>query len=160
MKLVKAEPIHAKRLKEIHISAYQHSYRGFLPDDYLDNLKITPEIVSKTAAYIEKTESYFAEDQGILKAFVYLDYPKEYPDSFEIMAIYVHPDYHKSGVGRFLVNELAQMKKKDGFKNCVAWTMKNGPSIGFYEKNGFLKQNKCEKMWRFDVPIIMFKKEL
>ena len=159
MRLVKGEPKDARDLKNIHVSAYQKCYRGFLPDEYLDSLVVNDDIVERTARYIEKTECYFVEVDSKKVAFVYLDYSKENEQQFEIMAIYVHPDNQKKGVGRFLIDELTQMKKKEGFKRVIAWTIKEGPSIGFYQKMNFKQIEKEEKFWKFDIPIICFEKE-
>ena len=160
MKLVKGEPKDAKDLKKIHVSAYQTSYRGYIPDDYLDSMTASDEVVLRTAAFIEKTETYFVEENGEKVGFVYLDYPKEQGDAFEIMAIYVHPDCQLKGVGRFVVNELSKMKKLAGFTKVIAWTMKEGPSIGFYQKMGFKQVEGEKKFWKFDIPIICFEKEI
>ena len=160
MKIVKGLPKDARALKNIHVSAYKTSYRGFMPDDYLNSLAVTEDVVERTKAYIEKTECYMVEENGEKIAFVYLDYPKEKKEVFEIMAIYVHPIWHHKGVGRLIVNELSQIKKKEGFEKIIAWTMKNGPSVGFYEKMGFVQVSGESKFWRFDIPLILFEKEI
>ena len=160
MKLVKGEPKDARILKNIHVRAYQKCYRGFLPDEYLDSLVVNDDIVERTARHIEKTECYFVELDSKKVAFVYLDYPKENEQQFEIMAIYVHPDNQKKGVGRFLIDELTQMKKKEGFKQVIAWTIKEGPSVGFYEKAGFKQVDGKSNFWKFDIPLVCFMKDL
>ena len=159
MKLVKGLPEDARILKNIHVCAYQKCYRGFLPDEYLDSLTVNDDIVERTARHIEKTECYFVELDSEKIAFVYLDYPKENEQQFEIMAIYVRPDNQKKGVGRFLIDELIQMKKKEGFRQVIAWTIKNGPSVGFYEKTGFKQAAGDAKFWKFDIPLVCFEKE-
>lgn len=159
MRLVKGTSLDAKRLKEIHISAYQKSYRGYLPDEYLDSLSITEEVVQKTALYIEKTECYFVEENDEKIAFAYLLDETGEKDVFELMAIYVHPDFQRQGVGRFFVSELIKIKKQKGFKKVILWTIKDGPAVGFYEKIGFkLDKAKESKFWKFNVPIVLFEK--
>ncbi len=160
MKLVKGMPEDARILKNIHVSAYQTCYRGYLPDEYLDSLGVNEDVVDRTAKYIEANECYFIEVDNEKIAFVYLCYPKENEQQFEIQAIYVHPECQKKGVGRFFVNELARMKKEEGFQKVIAWTMKEGPSIGFYEKMGFKQIAGEEKFWKFNIPIICYEKEI
>lgn len=160
MKLVKGMPEDARILKNIHVSAYQTCYRGYLPDEYLDSLVVNEDVVDRTAKYIEANECYFIAVDNEKIAFVYLGYPKDKKDMFEIQAIYVHPECQKRGVGRFFVNELARMKKEKGFQKVIAWTMKEGPSIGFYEKMGFKQIAGEEKFWKFNIPIICYEKEI
>ncbi len=161
MKLVKGMPEDARILKNIHVSAYQTCYRGYLPDEYLDSLVVNEDVVDRTAKYIEANECYLIEDEVQEKvAFVYLAYPKDRKDTFEIQAIYVHPECQKKGVGRFFVNELTRMKKEEGFQKVIAWTIKEGPSIGFYEKTGFYQIEGENKFWRFDIPLVCFEKEI
>lgn len=139
MKLVKGEPKDAKDLKKIHVSAYQTSYRGYIPDDYLDSLSVSDDVVERTARFIEANECYLIEVDNEKVAFVYLAYPEDRKDTFEIQAIYVHPDCQRKGVGRFFVNELAQMKKKEGFQKVIAWTIKEALQSDFMKKRGFIK---------------------
>ena len=160
MKLVKGMPEDARILKNIHVSAYQTSYRGYLPDEYLDSLVVNEDVVDRTAKYIEANECYLIEVDNEKVAFVYLAYTEDRRDTFEIQAIYVHPECQKKGVGCFFVNELARMKKEEGFQKVIAWTMKEGPSIGFYEKMGFKQIAGEEKFWKFNIPIICFEKEI
>ena len=160
MRLVRALPSHAKDLKKIHIAAYQKSYRGYLSDEYLDSLSLTDVVIKKTAAYIEKTEGYLVETEDGFVGFMYISSDPDFEDAFEIMALYVHPDCHKKGVGSFMVNEICALKRKEGFSKCIAWTMKHGPSIGFYEKKGFRRVEGKEKIWREMVPLILFEKDI
>lgn len=160
MKIVKGLPKDARTIKIIHVNAYQKCYRGYLPDDFLDSLSVSDDVVERTARFIEANECYLIEVDNEKVAFVYLAYPKDRTDTFEIQAIYVHPDCQRKGVGRFFVNELAQMKKKEGFQKVIAWTIKEGPSIGFYEKTGFYQIEGENKFWRFDIPLVCFEKEL
>ena len=144
-------------IKDVHISAYKTSYRGFLPDDVLDAMHIDDEIINKTKKCLEETECHVVEESGKIIAFAYISYPET--DVFEINAIYVHPNHQKVGAGSLLIDKICKDKKNKNFKNCVVWTMKNGPSLPFYYKKGFITTSE-EKMWKYDIPIIMLKKEL
>lgn len=160
MKLVKGLPQHAKDVKSIHIAAYQKSYRGYISDEYLDGLSLTEDVIERTSRHIEKTETYLVEHEEKFVSFMYLMNLEDKPDSFEIMAIYVHPDYQKGGVGCFMINEVCALKKKEGYSKCIAWTMKNGPSLGFYKKMGFSHVPNMEKIWRENIPLILFEKDI
>lgn len=154
----KAEPKDAKEIKQVHVSAYQKNYRGFLPDDFLDNLKLDDEVIERTQNHIKTNEYLVAECEGKVVGFAKLCVPAE--KEIEIQALYIHPNYQKRGIGTLLVNRVWQEKKEQGFRKLIIWTIKNGPSIGFYLKQGFKETNMPEKIWKFDRHIMQFAKEI
>ena len=157
LKIRPATPDDAYNLKKIHTETYQKSYRGYLPDEYLDNLTIDDEVIERTEKYLETTECWLAIYQENPIAFAYITYPET--DVFEINALYVLPEYQKCGVGSMLVNYLSRNKKEKGLAKCVVWTMKFGPSLMFYEKMNFKRTFK-EKTWKFNIPIIKLERKL
>lgn len=158
MKIRQALPNDAKSIKEIHVAAYQTSYRGYLPDDELNTMAVTEERIQRTAEYLKKVEGWVVEDNGKIIGFAYVAYPE--PEAFEINLLYVHPDYYRKKAGSTLLSFLCQEKKKQEYKRLIVWTLKNGPSIGFYKKMGLNQIAGEEKMWKFNLPIIRFEKAL
>ncbi|MFI3241868.1 MAG: GNAT family N-acetyltransferase [Alphaproteobacteria bacterium] len=150
----KAKPQDARDIKKVHISAYHKSYRGFLPDEFLDGLKLEEEVVLKTAERIKTHDYFIAVDDNKIVAFAVLIYPDA--KTIEIEAIYAAPEYHGKGIGSKLVDYICGLSNK----TVVAWTLKNGPSIGFYIKNGFKQVAGVEKFWKFNLPIIKFEKTI
>lgn len=157
MKIRKAVPEDAFAIKTVHNKAYQTSYRGYVPDAYLDNLIITDDILQRTQKMLSYTECYVVEEQERLIAFAYVLELDE--RIFEINALYVLPEYQKSGAGSLLVNYVCNLKKDKAYKQCLVWTMKDGPSLGFYHKRGF-RPTGNEKVWKFDIPIIELIKKI
>lgn len=150
-----ATPNDARAIKQIHNAAYQISFRGYLPDEYLDTLTIDENIIQRTQKYLTQTECYVALAQNNVIGFMYVCYPEE--GTFEIQALYIHPAYQKQGAGTALIQNLWQIKTKEKYKKCVVWTMKFGPSLPFYKKMGFSLTTN-EKKWKFDIPIVMLEK--
>lgn len=150
MQIRRAVPDDALAIKNIHNKTYQVSYREYLPNEYLDNLIITDDILLRTQKSLYDTECYLVEEQERLIAFAYILELNEH--IFEINALYVLPEYQKSGAGSLLVNYVCNLKKDKAYKQCVVWTMKNGPSLEFYHKQGF-RLTGNEKIWKFDIPI-------
>ena len=139
-------------------SAYKFSYRGFVPDEYLNSLSINDELKKKWNGYVQKYECYVAEKDEIINAFLMLDCDDE-TKVFEICILYVAPKFQKNGIGSQMVSHACNIKKKRGYSKCKLWTIKNGPAINFYEKTGFIASGQ-EKSWKFDIPIIEMIKAL
>ena len=152
-----ATPDDAYAIKKIHVETYKKSYRGYIPDEYLDNMTLSDELIERTKKYLATTECLLALYEGNPVAFAYVTYPED--NTFEINALYVHPQYQKCGAGSRLVSYLCKDKKEKGWRKCVVWTMKSGSSLTFYEKLNFRLTNE-EKLWKFDIPIIKLAKEL
>lgn len=150
MQIRKAKPNDALKIKQIHNKAYQISYRGYLPDAYLDNLSVQEDDILKMQNYLQTAECYVVVEQEEIIAFAIVDCSFE--NYFEIQSLYVSPDCQKSGAGTLLVNYLCQNKKQQGHKRCLIWTMDEGPSVGFYEKLYFYRTGN-KKMWKFDILI-------
>ncbi len=150
----KAVPDDALAIKEVHNAAYQISYRGYLPDEFLDTLTIDDNIIKRTQKYLTQTECYVATIKNQIVGFLYVSYPEN--KTFEIQALYVHPQYQNCGAGTALVQNLWKLKANE-YPKCVVWTMKFGPSLNFYKKMGF-SQTTNEKKWKFDISIVMLEK--
>lgn len=147
----------AAAIKKIHIETYQTSYRGYIPDEYLDNMLLDDEVIKRTKEYLNTTECWVAVYNEKPVGFAYVSYPEE--DAFEINALYVHPKHQKCGIGSKLIDFLCTDKNERGLVKCIVWTMKFGPSLPFYKKIGFVPTND-EKMWKFEIPIIKLEKNL
>lgn len=155
----KTMPDDAADIHQIHVAAYKTSYRGYLPDDVLDALQIDEEKIERTKIYVTQIESYVAVYQQRVIGFAHLAFPQN--DVAEIQALYVHPQFQRLGVGRALVEFVCASKKRLAFSKCEVWTLKNGPSLPFYHKLGFVQElNVQEKSWKYGLPIIKLNKNL
>lgn len=157
MEIRRAKAEDGKQIEQIHVDAYQTNYRGYMPDEFLDNFTLTPERISHTKMSMDKAEFWVAADKTKLFGFAILNFSDT--DTFEIKALYIAPQHQKQGIGSLFVNTLCKDKKNLGFKRCIVWTLKFGPSLGFYEKCGFSKTSS-ERLWKYDLPIVMFEKSL
>ena len=142
---------------EVVQSSYKFSYRGYLPDEYLDSLCINEDILLKWQGYLQKYECYVVERDEQIVAFLMLD--TSLKEVFEINILYVRPEYQKKGIGSQLVDYACNIKRANGYKKCNVWTMKEGPAISFYQSNGFVSSEE-EKAWKFGLIIERFFKHL
>jgi len=157
MKIRKATLKDAKDIKSAHYHAYQVNYRGYAPDDFLDSLVFDDIAIQRMADHMKENEYYVAEKEGHVIGFANLRYPEE--GVVEIGGLYVHPDFQKLGAGSSLIKKVCQMKKAKGYKKLILWTIKNGPSIGFYMKQGLRPSNVPEKKEGHFIAV-RFEKEL
>ena len=151
----KATPDDAKQIKMLHTKTYKISYRNFIPDDYLDNLSATEEKIQKLKTHIQESTYFVATENEQILGFINIDCNSL--NTLEIYALYIDPDYQKQGIGTLLIDTV--LKENPKYKKCILWTMKYGPSLKFYEKHGFHPTSN-EKIWKFDIPIIMLEKEI
>lgn len=159
MKIRRAIPDDAIGVKFAHYHAYQVNYKDYLPEDYLRNMPFDEAIIARTANYIKEHECYVAEKEGHIAGFAYLTYPEK--NVVEIESLYIHPDFQKQGVGKALLNEICRLKKEAGYQKLVLWTIKDGPSLGFYQKQGMKQVSSIEKkFWKSNIPIICLEKNL
>ncbi|MDY6407642.1 MAG: GNAT family N-acetyltransferase [Pseudomonadota bacterium] len=160
MKIRPALPTDAQAIKSAHYHAYQHNYKGYLPDEFLKNMPFDKATIARTAEQIKNGEYYVALLANQVIGFAVLSYPEK--QIVEIMALYVHPTFQKKGAGRALMNEICRLKKRIGYKKLVLWTIENGPSLGFYEKQGMIRSSDApnKKFWKCDIPIIRLEKDL
>ena len=119
----------------VHYRSWQESYRGLLPDSYLDGMSYEqcyaiarrwPDniLVAKDGDRVVEFVAYGANRD------------KSLPDTGEIIAIYLLADYQGQGIGYRLMH--AAMEQLVDCKSVVLWVLKgNEKAIRFYERYGF-----------------------
>lgn len=96
----------------LHILAWQVGYKGLLPDDYLATLDsaVWATVRRDRLEQDLPRQSLIAETDGRISGFVIfgdkrdeVDHTAFHPETGEIYAIYVHPDYWGKGVADALI---------------------------------------------------------
>jgi GNAT superfamily N-acetyltransferase len=137
----------AEAITEAHTTAWQVAYRGIMPDRYLDELEQQkPSSVARHRVYIvspddPRTFDFVAEYDDELVGWL-CGGPSRDDDrrdtTGEVWAIYVHPDYWRSGVGGALMTAAFKRLVDDGYTEAVLWVFEaNGRARGFYERFGW-----------------------
>ena len=118
----------------VHWKCWQVTYPGLVSQTYLE--KFTLE-VSEERAKAWRDNILVAKDGYRVIGFVgYGHHGPEDPDTGEVYALYVLPEYQGMGVGRQLLD--AALDKLSAFPLLCLWAVKgNERAIRFYEKNGF-----------------------
>ena len=130
---------------EIHILAWQHAYRGLMPDEYLDGLSIPERRQTWRRTLAQEHEVTTHTRVGLLDGRVggfaiagaVRDADLE-ADVGELYAINVHPDTWGRGLGRALVSSCVDGLAADGFRRATLWVLVgNERARRFYESLGW-----------------------
>ena len=135
----------AEGIAAVHIASWQAAYRGLLPKETLDGLRLdqrTEQWRIWLAPEGERAETLIAERDGAIAGFATLAMPsrdRDEPEGVgEIPALYLDPEARRSGIGSRLVEEaLAEMRER-GYREALLWMLEgNDPANAFYERTGW-----------------------
>ncbi|MFI1994749.1 GNAT family N-acetyltransferase [Actinoplanes sp. NPDC020271] len=136
----------AQALAVVHVRTWQETYRGEVPQDYLDHLDPS----QRRDGWLRWLGSdnppagtlvLEHEADGVV-GFVNVC-PSRDPDTDprlvgEIKAIYVLPEYWGHGAGRLLMKAGLQRLQEAGYREIVLWALEtNGRARRFYEAGGW-----------------------
>ena len=126
----------------VHWKCWQVTYPGLVSQEYLNKFTLEK---SEEQAYKWRDNLLVAKDGDRVVGFVgYGHHGPEDPDTGEVFALYVLPEYQGTGVGQRLMD--AALEKLSAFPHLCLWAVKgNARAIRFYEKNGF-RLNGTEKL--------------
>ena len=127
----------------IHVDAWLDTYRGIIPDEYLDQLTYQKRAEQHQKLMSDERKCLFvAEDEkeGVV-GFVIGGDERGVLDDFdaEIYAIYLKKSFHGQGIGKKLILTIGQFLKSKHYKKCLVWVLTQNPNIYFYSKLGAQK---------------------
>jgi GNAT superfamily N-acetyltransferase len=129
----------AREIAGVHVASWKTTYRGIVPQDYLDAL----DVAVRTERWEEEfarggSHIFVAEDAATIHGFIsggLLREPIGKCD-VEIYAIYVLADAQRRGIGRELMRALAMVFAEGGFARPAVWVLAENPSCHFYARLG------------------------
>lgn len=118
----------------VHWKCWKETYPGLVSQEYLE--KLTPEKCEKMAFRWRDNILVAKEGERVIGFVGFGDHGPEEPDTGEVFALYVLPEYHGTGVGRQLMD--AALEKLASYPHICLWLVKgNARALHFYEKCGF-----------------------
>ena len=118
----------------VHWKCWQETYPGLVSQAYLD--KFTLEKSEERAVQWRDNILVAKEGDRVIGFVGYGSSGPDAPDTGEVFALYVLPEYHGTGVGRQLMD--AALEKLAAYPHICLWAVKgNGRAVRFYEKYGF-----------------------
>ncbi|MEM9472992.1 MAG: GNAT family N-acetyltransferase [Pseudomonadota bacterium] len=138
--IVDAGPDDANALARVHAASWKATYRGILPDTYLDS-----EVDGERARYWHAALAAakypilkIACKAGSVVGLVALhDDPEDDGYDYTIEHLHLLPDSKGQGLGRSLMKEAAMAAQAAGAETICLWVFEdNAAAIGFYERLG------------------------
>ncbi len=138
----RAAPQDAPAIAAVCIASWRSTYRGLIPDAYLDGMQLEKSIASwdrVLTAGENNTSVFVAESDGDVVGFAagnMLPEPRFDLDA-EISAAYVRREFQHAGVGRRLVAAVANAQRDHGAHGLIVWVIAgNKGARAFYEQLG------------------------
>jgi GNAT superfamily N-acetyltransferase len=139
-----ATPEDARPVAKVHVTSWRHTYRGLVPDDFLDRLSVDDRETMWLGAFADpdpKSGALVAEKGGLVVGFASFGPSRDEGVSDgtgEVPAIYVEPSSLGTGVGRELFEGVTCALRDAGYARATLWVLAaNAPARRFYEKAGW-----------------------
>lgn len=127
-------------MARIHVEAWQATYPGLIPDDYLAGLSVGDEAIAwaRRLAWPAAAPVLVAELEGRVRGFALAGPARGRPFGFagELFALYVDIDWQNRGLGRALLDAAFAGLRDAGHDGALAWVLAGNPSRYFYEAMG------------------------
>ncbi len=141
-------------IAQIHVLSWQATYRGHVPDEYLDSLSadlretIWSEILRATAW--PSTGAFVLEsDDRTLVGFAHISASRDSDSTTstgEVTSIYLLPAFWGAGHGRALLDRATESLREAGFSTATLWVLdSNARARKFYELAGW-SPDRAEKV--------------
>ena len=140
--LRKAIPDDAYWICFVNAHTWYTTYKWLIPDKFLENrINSIEEKAEKVRELIKNGGKYLVVENTDKKEIIWMliywpSRNQNYPNSWEINAIYILPEYQKLGIGKKLflawIGELIKLWYNDMIINVLKWNN----AINFYKKYG------------------------
>ncbi|MGB8360577.1 MAG: GNAT family N-acetyltransferase [Acidimicrobiia bacterium] len=132
-----AVPGDAPVLADVHVTTWQHAYRGIFPDEFLDTLDRGLRETWWRRALEGGARVHVAEAQGV--AGFCFPGPADDEGWGEIYSIYVHPEHWDAGHGWALLEAGMATLREEGFERALLWVLEgNERGRRFYQRQGWV----------------------
>jgi ribosomal protein S18 acetylase RimI-like enzyme len=153
-------------LAETHLAAWHAAYRGLMPDAVIDAQTLENRVAgwTKTLADGNRRNLACIIDDRVVGFSSYCKSRDQdaSSDEAELVAMYVHPEFWRAGLGRALCRETFDQLRKE-YRTAIVWVLReNQKARRFYEAMGFALVERKEKQlpWFGNVPEVCYRKSL
>ena len=128
----------AENIARAHVKAWQETYRGIMPDDFLDSLSLETRIQNHKKS-IPEIGYLIAEEAGEILGFICYGQSRDSKDAKdgEIFAINMIDKGKGRGIAAEMMRRATVEMAASGWKSLSLWVVEgNARARGFYEKMG------------------------
>ena len=137
-----AEVKDAKGIAHVHVTAWQETYRGLMPDSVLDTLSVERRARQWKETLEDPSNPYHptlvAEYERKIVGFANYGQVREGDPEYtgELFAIYILNKHRGQGIGRQLVEKAAESLLALKLMSMLVWVLSDNPHKKFYERFG------------------------
>ncbi|WP_104401678.1 GNAT family N-acetyltransferase [Vibrio penaeicida] len=136
-------------IAEIHVTSWQVTYSGLIPEDYILSQTIERRTKLWTNVINESLASLLVAEEN-QKVIGFISFEKIQPDlssqSIEISSIYLLPNHFNKGIGTKLLSECKSRLTGNKVNQITLWSLDtNISALKFYRKHGFVETGKQNK---------------
>ena len=139
----------AHSIANIHLKSLKWTYAGKISDSAIDELKFEERFAIWSSRILDKKLDIFVVyEKDVLLAFVDVDTINYNCKIGEVHRLYTNPDALRKRPGYFLIKNVLQYYKRNGFEYLFGWVIDNNIlARRFYEKMGaVLDPNTTKKV--------------
>jgi ribosomal protein S18 acetylase RimI-like enzyme len=132
----------AQAIAHIHLDSWRNTYRGLLPDTFLDELRLEDRVKrwEQRLADLESGEFFYVVEDvgGDVIGFASGGPERTGHPTYkgELWTLHVMKQYQGLGLGRRLFAAVAKRLHDMGTDSLLLWVLKGNPACGFYERLG------------------------
>lgn len=138
-------------IAEVHVAAWRSTYRGMVPQAYLDSLTVQNRSIG-WARVLERahpgdiTLVSEAHDRRVV-GFATAGPARSHRRFFqgEISSLYVAPSFQRARHGSRLFLAAANRLAEAGYKSMIIWVLADNAARAFYEKRGGVKVAETQR---------------
>ncbi|MCW3792087.1 GNAT family N-acetyltransferase [Paenibacillus sp. LS1] len=142
MQIRQAREGDAQGIAHVHTESWKTTYRGIVPDDFLDHLTTESRLSQweKNIRSGEKDQILVVAEQpdGNIVGFACGGKEREGKLSYdgELYAIYLLKDVQQTGIGQQLATHVVHHLRTLNMKSLILWALERNSACRFYEKMG------------------------
>lgn len=162
-------PADALAVAGVHVRAWQVAYRGLLPDDHLDTLRVDEARLARYRLGDDDPAAPFtalaADPDGTVTGFVTVGPSRDgdVPGAGECYALYVDPPRWGEGIARRLLAEGRRVLVARGHRLGALWVLAgNEPAQRVYRADGWALDGAArhEEVWGVPADVVRMRRPL
>jgi RimJ/RimL family protein N-acetyltransferase len=171
MRIRAASTSDARRIAEVHVRSWRATYRGLVPDEYLDSLSVDQREAIWTRILQEvslpSSGVFVIEDEDrVVVGFAAITPSRDAdstPTTGEVGAIYLLPEFWGAGYGWALLDRATESLREAEFSAATLWVLdSNERGRRFYERSGWAPDGaqKAEDRGTFSLHEVRYRRSL